>query len=160
MADLNPYQQFALSAFMPLLFLAQLLLTALVQLVYQRVVKSQPFAIQPYSRTALALFLFSFVRVTSVCIRYLQCVRPLSSQPSVVFTAPAIVCYDAKYNAYLPLAVLVLFLYVIVGPALIVLMLKRNRQLIQHEDKEFSASCGSLFDVSSSFLRSIRSLWL
>jgi hypothetical protein len=56
-------------------------------------------------------------------------------------------CYDAKYNAYLPLAIIILLLYVLVGPALIVLLLNRNRLRIRGEDAQFIAAYGSLFDV-------------
>lgn len=52
------------------------------------------FAIDPYIRTIVALFIFSYTQFATTTLRYIQCINVDGER--VLFTSPAIHCSDSK----------------------------------------------------------------
>jgi hypothetical protein len=137
---MTAYQKFGFSAFTPLVFLGELILTGVIQWIYisckNRGGKSlvPRFNRKPFIRTSMALFLFSYSQITTVVLRYLQCVQV--GPYNVVYSAPALDCDSSTYKAWLIVAVLLLIIDVVGAPFIILYFLYKNRdRIVKGEDK-------------------------
>ena len=163
-ASLSPYQHMALSILISLLFFVLLALTMFVHIailliaprcfssLHEFLTNALPrFTINPYIRTSVAMFLYSYSQVTTVVLQYLYCVDA-GNGTKVMFSSPAIDCSSSTYYAWFLVVIVLLVVDVIGAPVVIGVFLWRRRDYFrvgvkpQVKANRFGTRWGVLFE--------------
>lgn len=130
LGPITPIGKLGLALAMPFVYLAELFLTVLIHFLLTSALglgSDKAFSCAAYSRTLLALLLYSYTSLTTSTISFLNCVDFGSARVVALF--PAIDCRSAAYQHLLPLVLLILALTLAFPVALALLFLVRRKDI-------------------------------
>jgi hypothetical protein len=134
---LDAYGKLAVSVLSPAVFMVELLITMVAHKLWSltanpascfapfRLAAKHPFDAQPYWRTWLSLFLFSYTQLTSTVVSHLRCVDVGSE--SVVYASPSIRCTSTTYKAWKVILILILCFDTCLAPVIIAALVLGGR---------------------------------
>lgn len=92
-----------------------------------------PFTIDPYIRTFISIFLFSYQNVASTILNKWVCQSTgVSSPSSVVYSSPSMDCNSDEYRSWLAILILFFIFFVVAGPVVLFIWLWVHRAAIKN----------------------------